>query len=77
MNGQLRYVWERSTGKKSDTLVSDIPAGPRTDTVDITAKPDEWQSSERGVQIQVTNRLHVLSPVDKISPPIDVQLKCY
>ena len=77
MQGMLQYRWERSTGVNGPTQEIAVPAAARTGSADITVKPDEWASSEKGVQLWLTNRVHVLSPIDKLSPPVDVQLKCY
>lgn len=77
MQGKLQYRWERSTGVAAPTLDLEVPAAARTGDVDVTVKSDEWASSEPGKQLAVTNRLHVLAPVDKLSPPVDLMLKCY
>ena len=77
MQGTLQYRWERSTGVNGPTQEAAVPAAARNGAVDIAIKPDEWPSSVHGVQLSLTNRVHVLSPIDRLSPPVDVMAKCY
>ena len=77
MEGTVQYRWERSTGVNGPTQEVAVPAAAKTGTADVAVKPDSWPSSEKGVQLSLTNRVHILSPVDKLSPPVTLQAKCY
>ena len=77
MQGTVQYRWERSTGVNGPTQEIAVPVAAKSGTADISVKPDEWPSAEKGVQLTLTSRLHVLSPIDRISPPVDLQAKCY
>jgi hypothetical protein len=74
MQGSLRYRWALG-----DTTIHevDVPAAAKTGSVDIPLQADEWPSAERGVQLTLTNHVHVLSPIDIASPNVDVMAKCF
>jgi hypothetical protein len=77
IGGTLRYRWERSTGANGPVQELAIPAGAHTAAVDVAAAPDEWPLNQPGQQLTLSNRIHVLAPVDAISPPVSVDAKCY
>jgi hypothetical protein len=76
MQGTLTYRWERAHGDSTIRTI-DIPAGAKSGMVELQLHPDEWSSSERGVQVTVTDRVHVLTPINRVSPAVDVEAKCY
>jgi hypothetical protein len=77
MSGTVRYRWERSTGDTTRTFEAKIPADALTGEDTLVLKPDEWLDKDRGVQHTFTDQVHVLSPVDKVSPQMSVKAICY
>jgi len=77
LTGQLTYRWERSTGKNSDTKTINIPAGAANGVVDLAIDGDEWLQTDRGVQLNPSDRVHVLSPLDRLSSPVTLAAICF
>jgi hypothetical protein len=77
IGGTLRYRWERSTGMNGPVQELPIPAAARFAAVDVSAKSDEWPLNQPGQQLTVTDRIHVLSPVDAFSPPLSLNAMCF
>jgi hypothetical protein len=77
ISGTLRYRWERSTGVSGPVQELPIPAAAAGGAVDVAAKADEWPLSQRGQQMTVTDRIHVLAPVNALSIPLDLDAICY
>jgi len=77
LSGKLRYRWERSVGHYGPVEELTIPEGAMNGPVNVAVKKDEWPINDRGQQVTVSNRIHVLSPVNKTSPAIDLEAKCY
>jgi type IV pilus biogenesis protein CpaD/CtpE len=77
IGGTLRYRWERSTGANGPVLELSIPAGAQLETVDLSVKPDEWPLNQPGQQLTVKDRIHVLAPVDALSPSLSLNAMCY
>lgn len=77
MSGTLRYRWERSTGVNGPVQELRMPLAARTNPIDVPVKADEWPVVDRGHQLTLTDRLHVLSPLNALSPPLSVDAKCY
>ena len=76
MDGKVTYRWEHSDGSAGTTGETDTPGAASAGTVEVKVIPDDWTDSKPGVLVMLTDRLHVLSPVDKVSPPVDVQVRC-
>ena len=77
LSGELTYRWERSTGKNSDTKTITIPGGAAKGTVDLVIDPDEWLQTDRGVQLNPSDKVHVLSPIDRVSQPMAAPAICF
>jgi hypothetical protein len=77
MSGTVRYRWERSTGDTTKTFEAKIPADASTGQDTLVLKSDEWLDKDRGVQHIFTDQVHVLSPVDKVSPQMSAQAICF
>jgi hypothetical protein len=77
IGGTLRYRWERSTGVNGPVQELPIPAAARTGPVDVAAKPDEWPLNQPGQQLTVSDRIHVLAPVDALSPSLSLNAMCH
>ncbi len=76
LDGKLTYRWEHNDGSPGTTGELNIPDGAHRGTAEADALPDDWTDSKPGVLLMLTDRLHVLTPVDKLSPPMDVQVRC-
>ena len=77
LTGKLTYRWERETGKFSDTKEIAIPAAAATGSADLTVDSFEWLQTDRGVQLAPTAKLHVLTPIDRVSMPVVLAAKCF
>ena len=77
LSGKLTYQWERSTGKSSETRSVDIPAAAATGPASITLPADEWLQNDRGVQLTPSDKVHVLTPIDRTSQPMVLSAICY
>lgn len=77
IGGTLRYRWERSTGVNGPVQELPIAGAARPGSVDIAVRPDEWPLNQPGQQLTVTDRIHVLSPVDAFSPPLSLNAMCF
>jgi hypothetical protein len=77
LSGKLTYRWERSTGKFGDVKEITIPAAAATGSADVPVESFEWLQTERGVQLAPTAKLHVLTPIDRMSMPVDLSAKCF
>ena len=66
---QVEYRWERSDGAKSPTRKLTITEK----TADVT---ETWQLGGSGAHLNVWEKVHVLSPVDKTSGFAPVRITC-
>lgn len=66
---QVEYRWERSDGAKSSTRKLTITEK----TADVT---ETWQLGGSGAHLNVWEKVHVLSPVDKSSGSAPVKITC-
>ena len=76
MTGVMKYRWERSTGVNGPEQTVKAPAAAATGPADIHINPDGWPITERGKQMTVTSRVHVLSPLDVKSDVLSLNVKC-
>jgi hypothetical protein len=76
MDGKMTYRWEHSDGSAGTTGETDIPGAAHAGTAEVKAVPDDWTDAKPGALLMLTDRLHLLSPVDKVSPPVDIQVRC-
>jgi hypothetical protein len=77
MSGTVTYRWERSTGDSSKVMEVKLPDAARTGTVNVPLIPDEWLHRVRGLQVTFTDKVHVLTPVDRVSQALPLAGICF
>jgi len=77
LGGKFTYRWERSTGDSSKIREATIPAGAASGTATFAVEPDEWLDKDRGVQQTFTDKVHVLTPLNRTSSPLALQGICF
>lgn len=77
MSGTVTYRWERSTGERSKDFELKLPEAARTGTATVPLEADEWLHRVRGLQTTFTDKVHVLTPVDRVSQAMPLAGICY
>ena len=77
LSGTVTYRWERSTGEFSKVREVTLPEAARTGTATMPLEADEWLHKVRGLQVTFTDKVHVLTPVDRVSQATTLNGICY
>jgi len=77
LSGTVTYRWERSTGEFSKVREVTLTEAARTGTATLPLEADEWLHKVRGLQVTFTDKVHVLTPVDRMSQAMPLDGICY
>ncbi len=77
LSGTVTYRWERSTGEHSKVFEVKLPDSARTGMAKVPLESDEWLHRVRGLQVTFTDKVHVLTPVDRVSQVMPLDGICY
>ena len=77
MSGTITYRWERSNGDSSKVMEVKLPEAARTGSATIPLEADEWLHRVRGLQQTFTDKVHVLTPVDRVSEALPLAGICF
>ena len=74
--GKVRYRWERSTGINSAEHTVNAKAPTGNDITPIQLESDEWILAKGDKGGTFTDRIHVLTPADKLGQPNALMAAC-
>jgi hypothetical protein len=77
LSGILRYRWMRSNGDSSALYSVRIPDRSKNDTAEVKLEEDVFPVDTKGEQISLKNRVHIVSPIERWSPEVEVELRCF
>lgn len=76
VTGAVQYRWERSDSTRGP--LRQLRLSMTTDSVArATLQPDDWSDTTRGIQLTVSEQVHITYPFDLRSAPIEIKAKCF
>ncbi len=74
VTGVVQYRWERSDSSHSPLRQIELPADS---VARVALEPDDWADTLRGVQLSLSEQVHITYPFNVRSAPVDIKAKCY